>query len=424
VGRAAVEVLESLPPGRELAMAYSNQAHLRMLAYDEAAVVAWGEKAIALAERCGDTETLVYALESVGVAKSHRGDVRGRSAMERSLALAREAGLEAHVARAYANLAVIDTAEFRFAAADRSFEEGIAYCVARDLDHYQLYMLGWQAIARLHQGRWAEAAEAAGVVVRHPTASPVARIHALVALGRLQARRGDAEATGTLDEALALATKTDALQRLGFVYAARAEAAWLAGDPDRTRVEASTVFDLAVRRREGWLVGEMAYWRQQASGLDAPGPWVAEPYALQLRGDWAAAAASWRALGCPYEAARALADGDEAAMKQALVEFERLGARPAAQVVARRLRRHGTRGIPRGPRPATRSHPAGLTAREAEILHLLGEGLRDTEIATRLHLSPRTVQHHVSAILGKLGVRSRSEATRLAAGLGACAHSG
>jgi DNA-binding NarL/FixJ family response regulator len=124
-------------------------------------------------------------------------------------------------------------------------------------------------------------------------------------------------------------------------------------------------------------------------------------------------------LGCPYEAADALADADqEPQLRTALAELERLGARPLAAAVARKLRELGVRGLARGPRPATRANPANLTAREAEVLALVAEGLRNADIARRLFVSPKTVEHHVSAVLVKLGVRTRGEAARAAARLG------
>jgi DNA-binding NarL/FixJ family response regulator len=142
-------------------------------------------------------------------------------------------------------------------------------------------------------------------------------------------------------------------------------------------------------------------------------------YRLQLTGDWSRAAQAWRERGCVYEAALALADSDDTtALRRALDDLQVLGARPAAAIAARRLRELGERGLPRGPRPQTRENPAGLTARQLEVLPLLAEGLRNAEIAERLVVSPKTVDHHVSAILGKLGVRSRGEAVAEAGRLG------
>ena len=137
-----------------------------------------------------------------------------------------------------------------------------------------------------------------------------------------------------------------------------------------------------------------------------------------MAGDWRAAADAWEAIGCPYEQALALMDGDEAAQRTALAIFERLGARPAAEIVRQRLRSAGARGLPRGPRPTTQANPYGLTNRQYEILLLLAEGLRNPEIADRLSTTPKTIEHHVSDVLAKLNVRSRAEAVRLAFQLG------
>jgi DNA-binding NarL/FixJ family response regulator len=128
---------------------------------------------------------------------------------------------------------------------------------------------------------------------------------------------------------------------------------------------------------------------------------------------------AWPRLGRPYDAALAwLGSSDEAGLKQALRTFDSLGACAAAAVAKRRMRELGVRAIPRGPRPATRAAPGGLTAREQEVLALLADGLPNREISRRLFISERTVHHHVSAVLAKVGVSSRTAAAREAARMG------
>ncbi len=134
------------------------------------------------------------------------------------------------------------------------------------------------------------------------------------------------------------------------------------------------------------------------------------PYAWLVHGDWARAAAYWSSVGRPYEEAEALMAGDVDAIRRALELFLSLGAAPAVDWTRQRLRSMGLARVPRGRRPGTRAHPAGLTAREGEILELLAQGLRNPQIADRLFVSPKTVEHHVSSILGKLDVLSRDGA--------------
>ena len=194
------------------------------------------------------------------------------------------------------------------------------------------------------------------------------------------------------------------------VTAARAEAAWLNGRGTDVDGITRDVLTAAVDRRASWVVGELA-WLRRLAGIHETVPWVVEPYASQLAGAASAAAARWTELGCPYDAALALVQSDdEPSLRHALAEFQRLGARPAAGIVARRLRDHGVRDLPRGPRAETVQNPAGLTHREAEVLAHVQQGASNAEIAARLYLSEKTVQHHVSAILRKLGVSSRGQA--------------
>ena len=119
---------------------------------------------------------------------------------------------------------------------------------------------------------------------------------ALTVLGQVRARRGDPDVWGPLDRALEMAEPSGELQRLALVAAARAEAAWLAGDRQRTLEEARGAYKLAVEKRHLWFAGELAYWQWKAGGLESPPGWIAEPYARQIAGDTAGAAASWAAL--------------------------------------------------------------------------------------------------------------------------------
>jgi DNA-binding CsgD family transcriptional regulator len=314
---------------------------------------------------------------------------------------------------------IIAVEQRRHPEASRHVEAGIAYCSDRGLELSRRYLLAFRARLELDQGRWSEAADSAAAVLRVPMTSTRPRIESLVVLARVRARRGDPEAWPLLDEAWELAEPTKELPRIGPVAVARAEVAWLEGDRDGVHEATAGPLQLACERQAPWLVGELAVWRRYA-GLDVEiAAEAAEPFALQLTGHPIEAAEMWRQLGCPYDAALALADaGEEEPLRRAHAELQGLGAGAAAAIVARRLRERGVRGIPRGPRPRTRENPAGLTARELEVLALLADGLRNAQIAERLVVSAKTAEHHVSAILRKLDVRTRGEAVAAAARLG------
>jgi DNA-binding CsgD family transcriptional regulator len=416
VARKAVSVLEQLEPGRELAMAYGKLAQRSANWEDAEGAIEWGTRALELARRLDDTEILVYALTTVGAAEYRSGGPAGREKLERSLELARTAGLEDEVGRAFANLS---TRQRSFAVADRHLQPGLEYCDERGLDYWGLSLLACRARLELDRGRWTEAADSAALVLRNPRSAPVPRVLACVVQGLVRARRGDPEVWPPLDSALAQAEPTGELQQALTVAAARAEAAWLEGRR-REAIEATEAsFEPALQRAIPLEVGELACWRWRAGVEEEIPPNAAEPYRLQISGDWSRAAELWAEMGCPYESALALGEADdEHALRQALGQLQEMGAAPAAAIVARRLRERGARGLPRGPRTATRENPAGLTSRELEVLGLVARGLRNQEIAERLFVSRRTVDHHVSAILRKLGVHTRGEAGAEAARLG------
>jgi DNA-binding CsgD family transcriptional regulator len=192
----------------------------------------------------------------------------------------------------------------------------------------------------------------------------------------------------------------------------RAEAAWLHDDKRKMREELEPAYDLALKHPEPWRLGELSLWMWRADALDGPPDGIAEPYRLEISGEWRSAADAWRRIGCPYEQALALARGDWEAKLQALQMLDGLGAVPAAALVRRSLRAEGGRGIPRGPRAQTKKNPLGLTTREVEVLLFVAEDLSNKQIAAKLGISPKTVDHHIVAVLAKLGVSTRKEAAR------------
>ena len=412
--RSAIEILEKLPPGRELALAYRARATLRLANREYSEAIRWGEKAVALAERTGDKNILGMAHVAIGAAWMFLDDEHGCRYLDERLRVAREAGAELHIANILFYAGATAAELYLFHRAEAYLSEGIAYTSDRGLDIFDSYMRAWLAITLIHLGRWREAAELIPRLFQNQAFPVISRIPALVAAGLLQARSGRGSVSTALDEALELAKKTGTLQYLGLVYTVRAEDAWLSGDPARAFQEASAAYSLALEKKHPWFAGELAYWRWRAAGEVEIFDWMAKPYALQIAGDWQSAAAEWERLGCPYEQARALAEGDQEARLEALRVFTRLGAQNAADELREGLRASGVMNLPQKPRRSTRQNPFGLTARQIEILALLTEELSNQEIAAYLHISPKTADHHVTAVLARLGVHSREAAAAFA----------
>jgi DNA-binding CsgD family transcriptional regulator len=413
-GRAGLRLLEGLPPGPELAEAYSSESSTWLNLESYPGTMEYGERALRLAEEHGVPDVVVHSLNNIGTMQLLAGEPEGIGKLERSLALAERAGLEEHVGRAYIHVgwAMTRTRAYHLVS---WLDRGMAACEDLGLEAWSSYLVAYRARYRLDTGRWDDAARDARSLLRSTGPAPLLRILALTVAGLVAARRGAEDPWPDLDEARELAKGQSELQYCAPVAAARAEAAWLAGRP--VEEEMGETFRLAVHWQAAGVTGELA-WLRVLTGTETAVP-ALEPYRTQLGGDVEAAARQWRARGCPYDAALALAGAPhEAGLRAALAEFQRLGAGPAAAIVTRRLRSLGLRDIPRGPQRRTRNNPAELTRREIEVLALIRQGMSNVEIAERLFLSTKTVHHHVSAILRKLGVVRRGQAAAEAVRLG------
>src|SRR5215471_3934100 len=281
-GNEAVKVLEKLPPGPELAMAYSNRAQLHMLADESDEAVLWGSRAIELARSLGAIEILVHALNNVGNAEYHGGNDEGRVKLEESLRLALANNFQEHAARAFTNLAAIALRLRNYKLAMRYLDSCIAYTTEHDLLAAKLYMMAWRARAHFEQGEWDKVADDADSILRVDRVSAITKISALAVLGHLRVRRGDPHAERVLNEARELAMQTRELQRIAPVASARVEAAWLKGDVEQVISEARFVLEMAKTHDDPWLHGEFASWIWRAGGYIEISEKIPTPYALQM----------------------------------------------------------------------------------------------------------------------------------------------
>ena len=291
-----------------------------------------------------------------------------------------------------------------------ALHHAIEIASSHDLDSGVSYDWAWLARIHFEQGRWDEAVHyAERVVAGPPGRGVISPVTALGALGRVRVRRGDPGARQALEEALRIGSNCE-MQHVWSPTCGLAELAWLQGRSDEIPGILGDIFERALATDSPWARGEVGFWMWKAGAIDGPPDDAAEPFALQISGSWRQAADAWREIGCPYEVALALADGDEDSMLEGVSIFDSLGARPASQWLRSRLRDLGAQSIPRGPTEQTRANPAGLTTRQVEVLELIASGLSNSEIAEKLFISKKTVEHHVSAIYGKLGVATRAKA--------------
>ncbi|MDP9494531.1 MAG: AAA family ATPase [Actinomycetota bacterium] len=411
----AIEILEPLGPSYELGFALYDSAYTFMLGRRHQAAMEAGEKALAMAEQIGSPYLIIVSTIILGTIELVTGDPN------RGVQLLREGyrrGVEEGGTRAPAlalNMLGSGGGEVRaYEVALEALEDDVELGLRTDEDYGVAYARAWMARIAFEQGRWDDAASYAEMVSSGPVGRGViSPVTARGALGRVQVRRGDPGGRETLEEAVSTGQGGE-MQHLWSPLCGLAELAWLEGRSDEIPGLLDWVYREALAADSRWARGEVGFWMWMAGAIKGPPDLAAEPFAAHMRGDWLTAARLWEELGCPYEQALALAEGDEEAMRSGLSIFDQLGARPAATWLRAKMRTSGVETIPRGPRPQTLLNPAGLTTRQLEVLALMTSGLDNAEIAERLFISKKTVEHHVSAILSKLGAPTRARAIAIA----------
>jgi DNA-binding CsgD family transcriptional regulator/tetratricopeptide (TPR) repeat protein len=417
LAEASVATLEPLGSSIELARAYANLAGQRMLDGESAAAIGLAARAEGIAESLGDAEVLSGALNTEGCARASLGQ-EWASQLQRALDIAVSARLPEQAGRAFTNICSIHGDQRQFAEAERYFAQGVAYCDEHDITTYARCLRSDRITALERTGRWADAQALSLELLSRRNPSPLNRLNPLKLLGLIGARRGEPGAWDHLDQAMSYADGTGEPQHIVPVRLARAEAFWLEGRLDEAAHEARQADDVSAGT-DIWDRGATAVWLRRTGSDRGPRGIVAEAYQHELDADPSAAARLWQHLGSPYEAALALlASREEEALREAVASLADLGATATVRVVRRTMRTLGFRSIPAGPRTATRAHPMGLTRREQEVLDLVVDGHTNAEIAGQLFISAKTVDHHVSAVLAKLGVPTREVAASQAARLG------
>jgi DNA-binding CsgD family transcriptional regulator/tetratricopeptide (TPR) repeat protein len=407
----AVEILEGQEPSKQLAMTYSNLSQIYLCREDTELCVKWGEKAIQLAKKMNDLETEAHSLITIGSRIMCGNDDSGKSYMDKGLELSLENGFHEEAARTYNNLGSTYLWRRNLSEAEKYFSLGLKYCNEKDIESLAMTMLGDLARTKLFMCKWDDAVETANLVLKKENISLMNKIIPLYVIGIIRTRRDDPGATTIINELNCMISDIgEVWEMIVTVKAAVAEASWIQNKLEDVLDDIELSYNKIKDKGNLWVIGELAYWLWKGDRLTEISERIAKPFLLQIKGDWKSAATLWKELHCPYEEALALSEGNEKSMKDAIKIFDRLGASATLQNVKQKMRESGIKSVPKGPRKTTRENLAGLTTRQLEVLNLLDKGLSNTEIGNKLYISPKTVDHHISAILSKLNVHSRHEA--------------
>ncbi len=334
----AIEILEKLPPGKELAMAYSNKSQTYMLREETEQAINWGEKAVKLARKIKDKDIEVHALNNIGTAKMFVDDFSGDEHLRKSLQISLQNDFVEHTMRAYINLGCILLQKRDLKRANKYFTEGTEYCSDKDLYTLILCMAAHHANVKLYRGEWEEAAEIANSVFQNENVPEGNKIIPLFIIGIIRARRNDPGAMNLLDDSNRLAASLREVDKIVTIKAATAEAFWLQNKLCDIIDQIELLYSNIQYTKNPWYIGSLAYWLWKADRLKTIPKIIAKPYLFQIKGDWKSAAKLWEELQCPYEQALALSEGNEVAMKRAIEILDDLGASATSQLIKQKMR--------------------------------------------------------------------------------------
>lgn len=419
-----LRLLEGLPDSPAKARAYDQAAMVAMLQRHYRPALSSAERALEMAARLGDERLVGRAMITLGAAEVVMGDARrGVGLLRDARALGERIGAP-DVSRLATWMLGSGAGEARFYAdADEALAAMVATATETDDDSAIAYGVAWQARVAFERGDYDTAVRLADRVPPREGHGIIGPITALGAKGRAMVRRGEPGGAAALRQALEVSPRA-ALQYVWSPRCGLAELAWLEGRAHEVPELLAPVMPLVLAADSPWARGEVSLWSWKAGVMSEPLEGSAEPFAALVRGDWRRSAELWGEIGCPYERAFALAHGDEEAMRTALVAFRRLGAAPAASWLAARMRALGIVRLPRAPRRPPGQGRGPLTPRQVEVLELIVAGLTNAEIAERLAITEKTAEHHVSAVLARLGAPNRASAVATAIGLGLVSRAG
>jgi DNA-binding CsgD family transcriptional regulator/tetratricopeptide (TPR) repeat protein len=422
----AVALLEPHGASSELAMAYASKAYALCLRGRHQEAERCGALAIDMAQALNEPRALIQVLLHFARRRNSFFGAPDFESIERALQLALRLGVDALTAHAYVNMCIFRNMAGYYDGLDQLIQETLAFVEQRDMDAHASLIRAIAARYELARGNWDRAGELARGVLTHSQLPGFAEFSANVALGAVRVRRSEPGGIALLERAREIAQTRIAVPTIHLAWInLLAEANWLVGNHVKALELAAqgrsclrAIFadarslGISTRWSPGppWA-GSCWLWRE------LPGQVAGEfdgVVGLLIDGHWQSAATLWAERGLPYERALALIHGDSAAQHEALAILDRLGAKASLARCRQMLAERGVQRIPRGPRASTRANPVGLTNREMQVLVLLDQGLANHEISHRLSRSAKTIEHHVAAVLAKLGAATRKEAPRIA----------